>query len=454
MTIIQLSERMTDSLDRIKHQEVLLVELPKPERLKKRLAVITEHFDKQAEKAPRAANILISLEKIKKNQDLTSRDWKNIAWGLSTTSIEHEKKYIFTDIGQKALQRLITLTSSQMSDSFYKALLFSYFSIEKHELTNNDNTNWETLRAFLILKMPSQTTNKVNQKKWLSKLSEYKEILTKKPFENLSSSFLNDEKNFFENIEDLKIASASWFWTDLIINVVETACKMHDTDFHKNIDRLIDLGKKEPIYLNKIITDLLNRYSESAYANQANKNLKKISIEKFGNPLSEASPSWNSFPTHTRRMVKNWFVRADLEAFFTTFNTHADTRRFDYWLRFINQISYTQLILGTNSSRSPRQDHREFRALNNSRFSYLSGGTQTNNSFIIKISGIFVVEFSDNGNACYFYKDTPLKKPHRHIDIKELKNKEACIYSLNHRGDWEYTFDSKLAILGIFRDTV
>jgi len=452
MTIHQLSTRLNQSLERIQQKNMLVVDLPQPERLKKRLLLITDKFEMLAEKAPKSSNIILAFEKSTTQQKLTTRDFKNIAWGLSTRCAEHEKKYLFTDIGEQALNKIISHAPQQISQSLYKALVFSYFSIEKSELLENLDKNWILLRDFIGSQLSHQKIDDLNRKNWLTRVRKNPEIFTKNPFKNLSYDFLNNEQAFSEDISELRIASASWFWTDLIVETVNTACQMNDEDFKSRIDSLINLGKREPIYLNDILKKLLNRYCDSIYAHQPNQQLKMVSTEKMGNPLSDSSPSWNSIPPKTRQMVRSWFVRADLEAFFTTFNTYADTRRFDYWLRFLNQISYTQLILGTNSGRSSRQEHREFRALNNGRFSYLSGGTHTNNSFILQISGVFVVEFSDNGNACYFYKNIPFNNKYKHIDIKALKNKDTSICSLNHRGDWEYNFDAKLAELGIFPD--
>ena len=44
------------------------------------------------------------------------------------------------------------------------------------------------------------------------------------------------------------------------------------------------------------------------------------------------------------KMVIQWFVRADLEAFFKLFNQNADIQRFNYWMRFIDQINFSQIF--------------------------------------------------------------------------------------------------------------
>ena len=133
MTIHQLSTRLNQSLERIQQKNMLVVDLPQPERLKKRLLLITDKFEMLAEKTPKSSNIILAFEKSTTQQKLTTRDFKNIAWGLSTRCAEHEKKYLFTDIGEQALNKIISHAPQQISQSLYKALIFSYFSIEKSE---------------------------------------------------------------------------------------------------------------------------------------------------------------------------------------------------------------------------------------------------------------------------------------------------------------------------------
>ena len=86
------------------------------------------------------------------------------------------------------------------------------------------------------------------------------------------------------------------------------------------------------------------------------------------------------------------------------------------------------------------------------------GSTATNNAFLLKIDNIYIVDFSDTGNACYGYFELPFNINKKNITVASLKNKPLSIFkngfgevtALSHSGDWEEKFDEKLAELGVF----
>ena len=60
-------------------------------------------------------------------------------------------------------------------------------------------------------------------------------------------------------------------------------------------------------------------------------------------------------------MVIQWFVRADLEAFFTVFGSSADVRRFNYWMRFLKQVTLSEIFLNDQAMRYPTAQQAEFK---------------------------------------------------------------------------------------------
>src|SRR5690606_21359549 len=82
--------------------------------------------------------------------------------------------------------------------------------------------------------------------------------------------------------------------------------------------------------------------------------------------------------------------------------------------------------------------------------------TSSNNAFLLKIENVYIVDFSDTGNACYAYNYLPYKDKNRRILIGELKNKNTVLFvkdgkkiALSHSGDWEARFDKHLENIGI-----
>ena len=172
---------------------------------------------------------------------------------------------------------------------------------------------------------------------------------------------------------------------------------------------------------------------------------------QWGNPQYDSSAGWNNVNPDTKRMVVQWFVKADLEAFFNLFSEKADVQRFEYWMRYIDQISFSQIFLGTSALSSTRHQHLNFRKMNRGRLKELSGSTtSTNNAFLLKIGNIYIVDFSEKGHACYFYNRLPYKDYVGRIDIKSLRNQETCIDRQTRNGNWQPRFDNALARLGIF----
>jgi hypothetical protein len=122
-------------------------------------------------------------------------------------------------------------------------------------------------------------------------------------------------------------------------------------------------------------------------------------------------------------------------------------------MRFIKQISYSQLFLGRNALDSKQNDQQKFISSNKGRLFELIGSTPSNNSFMLKMGNLHIVEFSQTGNACYLYDHQPAKLGLNIVSLTELKNKRTCLGKpLSHTSDWEERFDEKLAQLGIFPD--
>src|SRR5690606_36282524 len=169
----------------------------------------------------------------------------------------------------------------------------------------------------------------------------------------------------------------------------------------------IGLAEQKALYAADILVALLERYAKTTEREKVHEVLKCLALNQWGNPQYDSSAGWNNVNPDTKRMVIQWFVRADLEAFFKLFSASADVNRFNYWIKFIDKISFSQIFLGSSAFQSHHPQHKKFRDLNRGRLKKLVGSTPTNNAFMLKIENLYVIDFSDTGNACFIVNKIP-----------------------------------------------
>jgi hypothetical protein len=159
---------------------------------------------------------------------------------------------------------------------------------------------------------------------------------------------------------------------------------------------------------------------------------------------------WINVRPETKQMVVQWFVRADLEAFFRLFNEDADERRFNYWMRFIKQISYSYIMFSKRSLVDYNPNQKDFLKKNKGRYGQLKGSTSYNNAFMIRIGNIYIVEFSKKGNAAYRHIGRPQYSNEREVDIFWLRADAVQMKHIDRKLEkWEERFDTELMSAGI-----
>lgn len=451
MSIADLEKKFAAVLARQTRPDGLSAALPTPQRLLKRLEIIERRFDQLENNQPQLDKIRLAIEKLERdgNTVLTSRDWKNVAWGLCATLPNRPKKLIFLAGGQTAIQAFHH-KPDQLGASVYMALLFSYFALTQDEL-QQDSSQWLKLRDLLSQALPIIQRQSKRPRTWMQPLNDYPELLQTQPTARLSMAFLNDpdDQKIPQLAEVLRISADSWFWEKLIKQAIQSILKLPDAEFLDKIERLLHLIAKQPTYTTMILSQTLDRYAQSSSRDQIHERLKEIALTQWSNPQYDSSIGWANVKPDTKQMVIQWFVRADLEAFFRLFNQDADERRFKYWMRFIKQISYSYIIFGKNSITSTGGQHREFLIKNKGRYGRLLKSTSDNNAFMLKIGNLFIVEFSRTGNATYLYSERPQYTSQYEVDLFWLK---SGIEKMNHSGLWENNFDQALAKIGIFPD--
>ena len=138
----------------------------------------------------------------------------------------------------------------------------------------------------------------------------------------------------------------------------------------------------------------------------------------------------------------------DLQDFFELLaaDKAADPRRLRFWARYIKQINFSHIALGSHLWGSDDWDWVEFKQKKKGRISRLDGGGGRINAFIMKIGQYYFVEFGEMGDACYGYSenDLPFTLGRGYLEYPgDLKDKQRyAFWGSHHDGlvKWEKKF--------------
>ena len=451
MIIESLKIRLQDKTKQFADPNNMDSKFIKPHRLNKTVAALERKFDELENSQPLEEKIFRSLLKLKHHGKdyLTKRDWKNLAWSLSKVMPNQQEKVLFTDDGHMLLEQFSRLTDALIT-TIYFPLLYSYFAVEQQDI-NKLSKNWLQLRELLSSRRSKLFQLIKRPKPWLLTLTDYPDILSTQPTKSFITEFLDskDSSVISNRLASLQISANSWFWDDLINTAVASLQSMNDDYYFKAIPRFLALLENNPIFTTVVLAALLQRYASSSQRTIVHEVLKQLALQQWGNPQYDSSAGWNNVNFDTKQMVIQWFVRADLEAFFNLFSRTADVNRFNYWIKFIDKISFSQIFLGSTALNSRQPEQQKFIKQNRSRLKELMGSTSTNNAFMLKIDNVFVIDFSDTGNACFIVNKIPYDEKDKRILVSTLKP-YPYLLRLNHSSGWQHRFDQELAKIGIF----
>ena len=451
MSIEKLKLRLGQKLCDSSSEQYTHSKFVKPQRLIKTLNVLEQRFDDLENTIPLDEKIFRTISKLEYSgfESFTRRDWKNLAWALSKTLPDNKQKLIFSEIGKRIIHHF-KQADVGLIGLVYFPLLYSYFALEDDDVKDKPAI-WVQLREILKTHRSSVYKDLKRPKKWMNTLLDYSELLSELPTEVFVHGFIYDKdvSGIQNDLDSLKIAANSWFWDDLIKNSIQAVKMMNEDEYFKVTPRFLKLAEQNVLYTNDILIALLERYARTSKREQVYEVLKHLALNQWGNPQYDSSAGWNNVNADTKRMVIQWFVRADLEAFFKLFSSSADINRFNYWIRYIDKISFSQIFLGPAAFQSKQPQHREFRELNRGRLKKLVGSTQTNNAFMLRIENLYVIDFSDTGNACFIVNKIPYSENKLEVHRDTLKPWNNLL-KLSHTPGWQSRFDGRMEELGVF----
>lgn len=434
--------------------------------LKRAGAELARRFD-QAEKAlvPPREKRLQALNKFKREQPLTSSEWRLVFAGLADDDEVSlpvlEDDQLFGRVHQEVVGRIEQQTLTRRD---WLSLCFSYFGYDENK--PDHNSNWCLLREDIDHGFDAVKQRLGREKEWMRIVAHYRDLFGEGAGAQLA------EEIFEGKIKDLSALQAiaqipdnSWLWRRIFAVLLSRIFTLDDATFLQRLPELVQLGQLNTRYLNDVLSACLTRYYHSRYREQSSSLLKQAALEHWGSPqMRSKQNAWLHYVEQpVCAMVVAWFAKEDLEHFFTLLKGEAevDQSRLFYWLRFANQMSYTRIVMGSDAWSDRGSDFVAFREKNKGRLSQLTGGPSHNNAVVMQIGNYFFVEFSGTGNACYVYRaDSAPFNPDKSVLglSSELKQPARALKRMSHSPaprranlveGWLDKFDVELRTLGI-----
>lgn len=435
-------------------------------RLQQRAAGMAEQFGNlAAPPEPPLQQRINAFAKLRQHpEQMVSRDWRLIAWGLADECGRLGRAIddvaLFSRILAEFSRRL---DEQSLSRKMWFGLVSSYFSCNPEQGASLQH--WLQLRALIIRSFDDLSRRQRSERKWVSVIEANRDVFSDTPGHSLGQALANNQTEALDEFRTyLHVPGESWFWKFVVEQQLKIISQLGDADFLTRIIPMLSFARSFPFAADTVLSGLLTRYQASSLHDQPHQALKELALERWGSPqIGSSRNRWSvSVGEDVCKMVMRWFAKEDLETFFKLLQGESgvDQDRLDYWLRFVGQIQYSRIVLGANAVNDRSTDFVEFRDKNKDRISHLRGGTPGDNAFIMKIGGFIIVEFSKKGNACYFRPDNenlPFQVNSSILFLNNsLKNKSPGHEAISHapalRGWWQ-RYDQWLARAGIYPDS-
>jgi hypothetical protein len=353
------------------------------------------------------------------------------------------------------------------------SLLNSYLTHDLSRTTTEAGmAGFTKLRRLLNRTWPSidKQSGQLTVPDWVRILREESQLLSDSPVDKYARDYLAGNTDHIKALtENLGIPANSWFWQELVLGAVKHATQGNDAQFRSQILMLIELVKPVPVYRDKAIAEILNRYYKCSSRN-VHPELRDFVIHAsvWKNPKLKAAgiaTAWNQVPEAVWRMVMGWVNERNLRDFFDILaaRRHADHGRLKFWSRYMNQISWTRLVFGSETIWQ-KNHNAGIRALLESEegtYATLQGAPDRElDAFLMQIGEYIFVEFSKTGNGAYAYRASDLAF-NLHADSYAGSTSDLkCGYYRNGRGvakiihtpGWEQRTTIELTKLGIYPD--
>lgn len=262
--------------------------------------------------------------------------------------------------------------------------------------------DWQKrLRLLLSRTLEPVVKRRRGRPAWLDTLTRHEHLLGDEPCLPYVDEMVAGEHGLLADLRDhVDIPSTSWFWQQLKSRLFQQIASIGEVAFRASIDAFLELDRLIPLVGDELLKAILERY-DAGKDRSLHPSLMDFSLKVWGSPQLARNTKWDLCRPSVRQMVNSWLAKDDLEDFYRLCNTEkmVDERRLEFWLRFKDQMTYTQILLGgrLRSSRDP--DVRAFIAKKGERLGDLTASTSANNAILMQIGGWLFIEFSEVGTA-------------------------------------------------------
>jgi hypothetical protein len=340
----------------------------------------------------------------------------------------------------------------QLKASHWRGLFRSFLQAEESEAC-------QRLRKILVGSLKSVGKDRAQAPAWLSGVRRHEGLLSDSPCGPYIEELVEGKTARLDDLSaEVDIPNASWFWASLRVAALLQIAGLGESSFKERLPHLLSLPGRIPNSRDEILAALLNRYSQ---CNDRARHvpLMEFALDAWGSPQLKSNKLWTFVGNDARQMVCGWLAQEDLEDFYRLCKGtgQVDDRRLRFWLRFKEQMGYTQILLGGYLRYSRDGDIREFIQKKKGRVGELTSGTATNNAILMQIGGWLFVEFSETGNACYAYPvgEAAIELGRKSYSLGQLKPSARSLMRLLHKDGhetWEQKFQSSLRQVGIRPD--
>lgn len=339
-----------------------------------------------------------------------------------------------------------------LRSSQWRGLFHSYLQAER-------GVRFERLRTLLQQSDLGSASRSQGQGTWNAVITRHKHALGDRPVDPYLDEMVRGASSLLDELtHHVHISDASWFWSEISHAAGEFANDADEPTFKNALPGLLKLQERVRSARDDVLVILLNRYGTCA-DRPRHPVLIERALEAWGTPQLKSNHRWMSVSKAARHMVCNWLAQEDLEDFYRLCHGDAavDARRLEFWLRFTEQMGYTQILLGGSLRRSRDVDIREFIDNKGNRLGRLQGGPSSNNAILMQIGGWLFVEFSEIGHACQYWRvaGSLFELGRDSYSIDEFRRDIASPGRLLHmdgRQMWEEKFLDRLAQIGIRPD--
>jgi len=160
---------------------------------------------------------------------------------------------------------------------------------------------------------------------------------------------------------------------------------------------------------------------------------------------------WLNFDETGKNIIIAWLNEQDIKIFFDLFVGYDPHDRRYFWLKYANRIKKIKIIQCPTLYQNIKNKEKIDDLIKKGHKFIKLIGAQTN-AFILEFENYTIVEFSENGNACYIYKKDDIqfnKNVDNTISIYKLKDQYKAINKITHNKNWQYELTNWLAQKGI-----